>query len=574
MSSHKNFPNSLSRFCLLAGTAFALSATPSPAAPSTAASAPPSAAPSAAPPSAAPSSAQRFGGGVLSDATLRSYVAAFNAADNELYKQAFPNAAAAEFLSQNVPRFECPDKDLERTFYFRWWTLRKHIKKTARNGFVFSEFLPSVGWAGKENTISCASGHHFREARWLRDSRYLNDYGRFWLHGGGKLHAYTSWIADSLLQQARVTGDDSLARELLPTLIKNRDAWERERRDPNGLFWQNDGADGMEVSAAGAELKTTAHYRSTINSYLAADALAVAEIAARNGDAATAQRFRENAAKTLTLRDTLLWDVAANFYKVAPRAKKPSTRLRLAADREQHGYTPWYFENTFPPAERDNAWAQLADPQGFRAPYGPTTTERRSPRFQLSYKGHECQWNGPSWPYATSITLTALANLANVRDSAALRGLFLETLACYTRSHNLRREDGKTVPWIDENLNPLTGDWISRTRLKTWAKGTWSAGKGGVERGKDYNHSTFCDLVITGVAGLRPAEGKQFVVNPIIPAEWDWFCLDNTSYHGRTLTILYDKAGAKYGKGAGLFIFADGKQIAHSPRLSRLVCEL
>ena len=53
------------------------------------------------------------------------------------------------------------------------------------------------------------------------------------------------------------------------------------------------------------------------------------------------------------------------------------------------------------------------DPEGFYAPYGPTTAEQRHPGFKVSYEGHECQWNGPSWPLATAVTLTALANLLN-----------------------------------------------------------------------------------------------------------------------------------------------------------------
>ena len=58
------------------------------------------------------------------------------------------------------------------------------------------------------------------------------------------------------------------------------------------------------------------------------------------------------------------------------------------------------------------------DPQGFQAPFGPTTAERRHPGFAVSYEGHECQWNGPSWPFATSVTLTALANVLNDYDNA------------------------------------------------------------------------------------------------------------------------------------------------------------
>ena len=56
-------------------------------------------------------------------------------------------------MEENVPRFECPDKELEEIYYFRWWTFRKHIKETP-DGFVITEFLPKVSWSGKYNKIS------------------------------------------------------------------------------------------------------------------------------------------------------------------------------------------------------------------------------------------------------------------------------------------------------------------------------------------------------------------------------------------------------------------------------------
>lgn len=91
---------------------------------------------------------------------IESYVNQFNREDNELYKQDIPNCGASDFLRKNIPFFECPDKELEKTYYFRWWTYRKHIKKTP-DGFVITEFLPDVPWVGKYNTISCAANHHF-----------------------------------------------------------------------------------------------------------------------------------------------------------------------------------------------------------------------------------------------------------------------------------------------------------------------------------------------------------------------------------------------------------------------------
>ena len=169
-----------------------------------------------------------------------------------------------------------------------------------------------------------------------------------------------------------------------------------------------------------------------------------------------------------------------------------------------------------------------------------------------------------------------MANLLNdYQQDAVSRRDYFDLLKIYAKSHRLKRDDGRVVPWIDENLNPLTGDWIARTRLKSWKNNTWDAGKGGVERGKDYNHSTFCDLVITGLIGLRPRADETVEVNPLVPeGTWDYFCLDRVRYHGRWITILYDKTGERYGKGTGLRVFADGKEIAAAEKLGRVTASL
>ena len=50
---------------------------------------------------------------------LRQYVTRFNADDEELYAN-ISNKDALSFLEKNIPLFECPDQDFERTYYFRW----------------------------------------------------------------------------------------------------------------------------------------------------------------------------------------------------------------------------------------------------------------------------------------------------------------------------------------------------------------------------------------------------------------------------------------------------------------------
>ena len=86
-------------------------------------------------------------------ALLSTYVKRFNAKDDELYVNAISNAAAANFLSANIPRFACPNKDIERTYYFRWWTFRKHLRH-------------DLGvWTISEFRLFCKIGHEYSGVR-------------------------------------------------------------------------------------------------------------------------------------------------------------------------------------------------------------------------------------------------------------------------------------------------------------------------------------------------------------------------------------------------------------------------
>ena len=103
---------------------------------------------------------------------------------------------------------------------------------------------------------------------------------------------------------------------------------------------------------------------------------------------------------------------------------------------------------------------------------------------------------------------------------------------------------------MGEYLDEKTGYWL----------------KGDEERSRYYNHSTFNDLIITGLVGLRPRADDMIEVNPLLPAnKWDWFCLDNVLYHGKIITIIWDKTGVKYKKGKGLSVWVNGKKVAGCP---------
>jgi hypothetical protein len=479
---------------------------------------------------------------------ISSYVRDFNADDDEIYGNDFRNAVAEEFLCDNVPALDCPDKELERTYYFRWWTFRKHIKSTPA-GYIVTEFLPEVSWAGKYNAISCPASHHYAEGRWLRNREYLDDYARFWIGPDGSPRNYSFPIADATLRLYKVHGDLQLIKDTYDGLKRIYAEWESDHRDENGLFWQMDGRDGMEVSISGAMSSDATGYRATINSYMYADAMALSTMAEMLGKYLEATTYKEKAEEIKSLMDKYLWDEDAAFYKVIPRNGK----MEFSPAREEHGYVPWIYD--IPDVSKSTAWAQLMDEQGFKAPYGPTTAERRADGFKVVYEGHECQWNGPSWPFATSQTLTGLAaHLHRFGETGISKDDYFETLNTFSNSHRRVNDEGRKICWIDENLDPFTGEWISRKMLI-------ASGSTLKERGKDYNHSSFCDLVISGLIGLEPQLDGSLVVEPLLPeGKWDYFCLDGIVCMGRKIVVLYDKDGSRYGKGAGFRIFVDGKE--------------
>ena len=267
---------------------------------------------------------------VLDAGAFQHFVEEFNRNDNELYKGFYSNGVAWDFLRNNIPLFDSPDQEINEIYYFRWWTYRKHIEKTPA-GYIVSEFLPQVSWAGLYNSIDCAAGHHFHEGRWLADPAYLDDYSRFWFGKGGEPRRYSFWAAESLWARYQVTGDSRLLKELLPNLITNYEAWEGDHRDDNGLFWQIDDRDGMEVSLGGNG------YRPTINSYMYGDAVAIANIAKLAGQKAIADNFLTRAARLKALVQENLWDTNAAFFKVLPRRQNS----RLVEVREELGYTLW-----------------------------------------------------------------------------------------------------------------------------------------------------------------------------------------------------------------------------------------
>ena len=483
---------------------------------------------------------------------LKSYIDLFNKNDEESYKNDIDNAHAYEWLSGKVPRFECSDKELESTYYFRWWTFRKHIKSTPE-GYVITEFLPKVPWSNPNNAISAPVGHHLFEARWIKGSKEIvRDYITFFLDNPASSHHYSTWTCYAIYKYAEAIGDFDFGKDFLDKLCAYYAEWEKIRQLDSGMFWSYDGEDAMEMSISGTTPDLIRHpgVRPTLNSYMCADAWAIAEFAKLYGrdDIVRAYTAKYEFLKT-AINEKLYEDgfYRAFHYDEGEDITNLFEKHAGESPRESIGYIPWMFN--IPSADRENVFELLEDKNVFYSEFGHTSAERSHPRFLYECK-HECLWNGYVWPFSIAQTLTALLNVINVYGREDYKPLFARLLKKYALSHHRVREDGSIVPWIDEVRHPDLDEWTSRSKLESWG---WKEGKGGYERGKDYNHSTFNDLIITGLVGVNPA-ADTLVVNPCIPEDLTYFRLSGLYFKGKTYTVTFDKTGEKYGIGQGITI--------------------
>ncbi|WP_321285615.1 glycosyl hydrolase family 65 protein [uncultured Sunxiuqinia sp.] len=484
---------------------------------------------------------------ILQAKDFKHYVDYFNRMEDENITGAIPNAESWEWMKANIPLFECPQANFEEMYYYRWWTLRKHIKETPK-GYVMTEFLVQRPYADKYNMISCALGHHIYESRWLRDREYVNDYVHVWFRGneGGKMNKllkFSSWTANALYNKYLVDGNKEYLVDMLPDLLSEYEAWEIEKKTPSGLFWQYDVRDGMEEQISGG--RHVKNKRPTINSYMYGNAKAIAKIASLAGKKKVTEKYEAKADTLQKLVNNSLWNAEANFYETV------NEKGGFAEVREEIGFIPWYFN--LPQEKQESAWEQVKSTQGFLAPFGLTTAERSHPEFR-SHGCCSCEWDGAIWPFATSQTMTAMANLINNYDQDVVNdSIYFRLMELYVESQYYRGR-----PYIGEYLDEVTGYWL----------------KGDQERSRYYNHSTFNDLIITGLVGLRPRDDQKIEVNPLIPEDkWDWFSLDQVSYQGKSVSIIWDKTGEKYKLGKGLIVLVDGKEVGRSEHLEHLICK-
>ncbi len=436
-----------------------------------------------------------------------------------------------EFLKDNIPIFTCSDKTIEEIYYFRAYNFAKHICKNSKGQFIVTEFSIPVHWAKeREGAIACPVGHQLREIRWFKNSKEITrDYIEFWLNDIEGLLYYNNWFLSAVYDYLVVSDDWDFIYSNIDKMIEYLSRQKQEHIADCGMYKSVDNYDGMELSISAYGI------RPTINSYVYANSLALSKILEyfNDGRADEYKTFAKN------LKDKINANLfKQDFYYALPLNKGETCKEYIPQFtnpnptwevKEQMGYVPFYFD--IAKKEHCQAFKYLVDENVFSSPYGLTTADKSHPQFRY-YFGHSCLWNGPVWPFATSQTLTGVANyLHKYDDLCILQDDYVDMLKTYAVSQHIT-ENGITRPFIDENLDGETGEWLARKWISEKEYKTYPNG-----RGFDYNHSSFLDLVITGLCGIVVKD--EVDVKPLTGNKIESFSLKGVVIKGKTHDVEY-----------------------------------
>lgn len=469
----------------------------------------------------------------------------------------------APWFERNIPFFECSDPLLQDTYYYRWRLYKAHLRDLGRAGTVVTEFLDDVSWdRDPYSSLNDATPFHLYEGRWLADKRPVQAYIDFLHQRGGNDRHFAESIPDAVWANYLVDPNEVFLLRQRPVMTHIYHLWADHFDRRMGLYFIEPLLDATEytissIDASGAKdgFRGGDAFRPSINSYMYANARALAHVARLDHDPDAAAEFEADAQRLRATTQAKLWQPAfAHFvdrYQVSNEHVKYGEFIR---GRELAGYVPWAFGLPEPKAEYFESWRHLMDPAKFLGPHGLRTNEPSYEHYMRQYRYDgptgqpECQWNGPSWPFQTSQVLLGLANLLNNYTQDVIgRADYLRVLRLYARQHV---RGGRFD--LEEDYNPDTGAVIV-----------------GLPRSHHYNHSEFCDLIITGLCGLRPRADDILELNPLVDDTVDYFCLQDVLYHGSRITFWFDRDGTHYDLGAGLSVAVNGKKVLGPVPLSR-----
>lgn len=547
-------------------------------------------------------------------ANLKQDITTFNNYKDRPESDGDLNASNNEaFLVENTPLFLSSDSTITEVFNYRFWMMSKHLRRyhdpeDDKDYWVFTEFFGWPRHGSRSGAIPCPVGHQFYDARWFKNPEYLKSYAEYYMKGSASYlnqrgnsslltsvprpesHHFSSWLVNGVDAFLKVHPDKEWTKEMLPYMEEHQHVWDsiftvhNPDSKTNGMYKIMDLYDGMEFSLSAVEgliasdgpfsLYTADNWRDyylgwgtndragnspqakeypeafnhgypwyylvrpSVNGYAYGNMMALSEMYKEVGNSALSEKYKDRAAAVQQKTLDVLWDDDEQFFMTYSAGdNKYGKKDYEAMVRESVGYTPWYF-NMIPQesnAKYEAAWEFLGSAEGFNNTMGMTTAERSHPY----YNEQAYAWNGRGWPFQNSVVNKAYANyLRNYKDHATEedKELLMELIDKYAAMHG------------DKEKN--IGEWYIPSDGKEF---------GGV---RDYFHSTFPDMIISDLLGIKADYDGALHIEPLLPVDaWDSFYLGDLNIAGHSVDIVWNKdwEPKEEGNQAWLCVWVDGE---------------
>lgn len=495
-------------------------------------------------------------------------------------------AAYQGWFDENIGYFACSDPLVSKLYYHRWYNLKKNSLNPQMGALrhrTFAEGRWTSLWYA--NVISYGAAHQLREARWLRDPSYAWGHLLTWTNNprpdgifpshitpeGQRGGQYCEWIGAAAWDTYLVHPDRESLGKAAQSIQRDVEGWRKIYGWNNspllvadshwwtGMEWQPSFFAFANYQTGGgsgeAKDKMTPLRRVDLTAFQFGNAQASANIWQELGKPDAAEKMRNLAEETRRAVLAEMWNEETHWF----HSLRHTDNVK-APTKEIIGVYPFYFG--LPPAGKgyESAWATLLDPALFWTTYPLASVSKDCPAYSqngwpVGAGGSICMWNGPSWPHANSLVLTAMANsLRTGAKSALTRAKLYALFHSFTRA---QFKNGDVLsPWTGEYYNGDTGEWKTEQR--------------------DYHHSTWIDPLIEDLIGIVPRNDDILEIDSLLPPEaWTYYVLDGQAYRGHTVTVAYDRDGGKIApRFRGYAVYLDGKLIHQGERPARVLYDM
>lgn len=430
------------------------------------------------------------------------------------------------WIEKNVPVLKSDNIDILKTYYYRWYLVYRNTyapKKIIKDHFIMgnSIYESSTGsWYGCPVGLPVAM--QIEETKWMKDGKICKDHIKNWAQGNGWYQGYIQYTPLAIWHLYNNHKDINLLKKIY---IKLSDFTYAKYKDGNLPITEGSWLTGAEYQPSfyqytpdpwdyryDNELKSEVGnkvrklYRLDEIMFTAGNIYACKKISAELGYKKESLHHKKQLDNILGIIKEKFWNEKDSmFYDIDSETGK-----QCSAAPCYDSFVPLMW-NLISEKKYEKCLEKLFDSKSFAYEFGSVTVSKECPMYwsdnalvgpaaATKSKPHfyDCCWNGPVWPFAQTLILNALGDVA--KRNHKYRQKWIDMFENYTALHFMLGD--RSVPDIVEHYRPSDGTPFSTTH--------------------DYFHSSYIDLFMRYWAGIS-IKNDKVVFNPFTKEEFELF---------------------------------------------------